>query len=109
MVIVVRSAFHEGSKYYPPFVSDIFCINLLLRVQLNLLSNIYILEYDMIDMSEGADANKTKELHRRIICNYYYSLEVSFRFQAKKCDVCYDLMQKVVSFNSVAIVSIKSL
>ena len=24
MVIAVRSAFHEGSKYYPPFASDIF-------------------------------------------------------------------------------------
>ena len=24
MVIAVRSAFHEGSKYYPPFASDKF-------------------------------------------------------------------------------------
>ena len=24
MMIAVRSAFHKGSKYYPPFVSDIF-------------------------------------------------------------------------------------
>ena len=24
MVIAVRSAFHEGSKYYPPFASDLF-------------------------------------------------------------------------------------
>ena len=50
----------------------------------------------MIDMSEGVDANKTKELHRRIVCNYYYSLEVSFRFQAKKCDAKKDFKKKSV-------------
>ena len=35
-------------------------------------------------MSEGIDANKTIESHKCIICNYYYFLKVSFRFQKQK-------------------------
>ena len=53
-------------------------------MQINLVSNIYLLEYDRIDMSEGIDANKTIESHKCIICNYYYFLKVSVRFQKKK-------------------------
>ena len=63
-------------------------------------------------MSEGIDANKTIDSHKCIICNYYYFLKVSFRFQkqkkGKRSD-CYDLMQKTMSFNNVTIVFLKEL
>ena len=47
-----------------------------------------MLQYDRIDISEGIDANKTKESNRCIIYNYYYFLKVNFRFQTKKCNGC---------------------
>ena len=38
--------------------------------------------------------------HVRIfICNYYYFLETSFRFQTKARNDCHDLMQKAMSFD----------
>ena len=43
-------------------------------------------------MSEGVD---------------WYFPGISFRFQPEVCDVWHDLMQKVLDFNSVAIVSVK--
>ena len=42
-----------------------------------------------------------------IICHYWYFLETNFRFQWKVCSGCHDLMQKAMSFNDVAIASIK--
>ena len=36
---------------------------------------------------------------------YQYLLEINFRFQPKVCNGCHGLMQKVMSFYDVAIIS----
>ena len=68
-----------------------------------------MLEYDIIDISEGIDINmssdKSKECH---ICHYWYFLGKNFSYEPHLCNGCHDLMQKAMSFNDVAIVSIKS-
>ena len=46
-------------------------------------------------------------LEECIICHYWYFLQINFGFQPKVCDSCHDLIQKVISFNDVAIVSVK--
>ena len=66
-----------------------------------------MLEYDGTDFSKGVDDNKTDCLGECIICHYWYFLEINFEFQPEVCNVGHDLMQKVMSFNDVAIVSIK--
>ena len=66
-----------------------------------------MLEYDRIDVSEGIHVNKTKESRRCTIRNYYYFLEINFRFQPNVCDGCHDLTQKDMSFNGVGFFSIK--
>ena len=67
-----------------------------------------MLEYDRIDISEGIDINKSsdksKECH---ICHYWYFLDKNFSYEPHFCNGCHDLMQKVMNFNNVAIVSIK--
>ena len=63
------------------------------------------MEYDRVGVSEGSNVNKTNESRKDIyllfICNYYYFLETSFRFQTKACNDCHDLMQKAMSFDDV--------
>ena len=81
----------------------------MLSVEINLLGKKYMLEYERIDMPEEIDGNKTKESHRCFICNYYYFLNINFRFQSKTCDGCHDLKQKAISFNDVAIVFVKGI
>ena len=67
-----------------------------------------MLECDRIDISEGIDINKSsdksKEFH---ICHYWYFLDKNFSYEPHLCNGCHDLMQKAMSFNDVAIVSIK--
>ena len=67
-----------------------------------------MLEYDQIDEPEGTNVNKTNGFRECYICHYWYFLEINIRFQPKvRGDVCPDLMQKTISLNDAAIVSVK--
>ena len=67
-----------------------------------------MLEYDRIDIPEGIDMNKLSDKSREChICHYWYFLDRNFSYQKYLCNGCHDLMQKAISFNNVAIVSIK--
>ena len=67
-----------------------------------------MLEYDRMDISEGIDMHKSSDKSKECdICRYWYSLDKNFTYQPHLCNGCHDLMQKAISFNDVAIVSIK--
>ena len=66
-----------------------------------------MLQYDRIDISEGIDINKTSASKECYICHYWHFLDKNFNYEPYLCNVCHDLMQKTMNFNSVAIVSIK--
>ena len=66
-----------------------------------------MLEYDRIDISEGIDTNKASASKDCNICHYCYFLDKNFKYEPYLCNGCHDLMQKAISFNDVAIVSIK--
>ena len=66
-----------------------------------------MLEYDRIDISEGIDMGKTNESRECDICHYWYFLDENLNCEKHLCNGCHDLMQKVMNFNDVAIVSIK--
>ena len=66
-----------------------------------------MLEYNRIYISEGIDVNKTNASKECDICHYWYLVERNFNYEPYLCNGCHDLMQKVVNFNDVAIISIK--
>ena len=68
-----------------------------------------MLEYDKTDVSKGIDVNKINTPLECIICHYAYFFKINFRFQPKVFDNCHDLMQKIMGFNDVAIVSTKAI
>ena len=63
-----------------------------------------MLEYDMIDVSEGIDVKKSDGLCDCFICHYCYFLEINFEFQP---EVCNDVMQKTMSVNDGGIACVK--
>ena len=65
-----------------------------------------MLEYDRINKSQAIYVNKSNGWPQCIFCRYWYFLEISFRFQPNVCKRCHGLMQNVISFNHVAIVSV---
>ena len=66
-----------------------------------------MLEYDRIDISEGIDVNKTNASEECDICHYWYFKDIGFNYKPYLCNGCYDLMQKAMTFNNVAIVHVK--
>ena len=66
-----------------------------------------MLEYDRIDISERIDIDKTNKSKECDICHYWYFLDKIFNYEPYLCNGCHDLMQKVMIFNDVPIVSIK--
>ena len=66
-----------------------------------------MLEYDRIDISEGIDVNKANASEECDICHYWYFKDIGFKYKPYLCNGCYDLMQKAMTFNNVAIVHVK--
>ena len=69
--------------------------------------NYKCLEYNRVDVSVGIVINNICGLRECIMNRYWYFLEINFRFEPEVCDGCHDLMQKTMSFNNVANVSVK--
>ena len=67
-----------------------------------------MLEYNRIDLSEDIDVNKPNNKSKECnICHYWYFIDKNFNYQKYLCNGCHDLMQKAMSFNNVAIASVK--
>ena len=64
-------------------------------------------EYEIIDISEEIDVNKTNLSKECDICRYWYFKDTAFKYEKYLCNGCHDLMQKAMSFNNVAIVYVK--
>ena len=57
-----------------------------------------MLEYDRIDLSEGIDVSKNKNISRkRSLCKFYYFSDKNFNYGPYLCDGCYDMSLKATS------------
>ena len=65
-----------------------------------------MLQYDKIDISEGIELNKANASKECDICYYWYFSDKNLNYEPYVCNNSYDLMQKAMNFNDVAIVSI---
>ena len=65
-----------------------------------------MLYFDIIDVSEGSDVNKTSPSKKCDICHYWYFLKYSFEFQPNVCNRCHDLLIMSIHFSDTAILNI---
>ena len=64
-----------------------------------------MLEYNRIDISEGIDVNKNKNISRKwSLCKFYYFLDKNFKYGLYLCDGCYDMSMKANSMQNLAMV-----
>ena len=68
-----------------------------------------MLEYDRINVLEEIDINKTNASKECKICHYWYFKDIGFKYEPYLCNGFHVLMQKAVSFNDVAGVSVKGI
>ena len=65
-----------------------------------------MLEYDRIDISEGADVNKNKYIYIKCsLCKFYYFLDKNFNYGPYLCDGCYDMSLKATSMKNLTIIN----
>ena len=63
-----------------------------------------MLEYDRIDISEGIDVNKNKNISRECsLCKFYYFLDKNFKYEPYLCDGYY-MSMKANCMQNLAIV-----
>ena len=62
---------------------------------------------DGIDVSEGNNINKTTASKQYDVCQYWYFLNYSFKFQPNLCNNCHDLLMMSVNLSDIAILNIK--
>ena len=66
-----------------------------------------MLENNRIDISEGIDVDKINASKECNFFHYWYFKDIGFKQELYLCNGRHGLMQKAISFNDVAIVSIK--
>ena len=66
-----------------------------------------MIEYEIIDISEGIDINKTNKSKECMLCHYWYFLNKNFSYGPYLCDGCYHIMQKSIDSKNIDIVYIK--
>ena len=67
-----------------------------------------MLEYERIHILEGTDVNKSNGKSEKCdICHYWYFLDKNFNYEPYLSNGYNDLIRKAVSFNNVAVVSVK--
>ena len=66
-----------------------------------------MLQNDKIDILEGIDIDKTNASKECDICHQVFFLDKNFKYKPYLCNGCYDLLQKAIKFNDIAIVSAK--
>ena len=64
-----------------------------------------MLEYDRIDISEGIDIKKCKEMSRECsLCIFHYFLDKNFNYGPYLCNGCY-MSLKAISMKNLAIIN----
>ena len=66
-----------------------------------------MLLYEKIDASEGIDVNKISTSKECEIFQYWFFINVGFKFEEHVCNKCHDLLTMAHSLKNVAILSAK--
>ena len=91
MIIVVRSAFHEGNKYFHQGILG------------KSLYKLWMLEYDRVNLFKETDVNKTCGSRKCIIYHYWFFPKINFESQPEFCKSCHDVANVSVNGNDYII------
>ena len=67
-----------------------------------------MLYYDIIDVSEQIDVNKTSVWKECNICHYWCFLIYSFKFQPTVCNRCHNLSMMSINLSDIAVLNIQA-
>ena len=68
---------------------------------------IKMLQYDRINISEGADFNKTDASKERMICHYCYFKDICYKFEPHVCSGSHDILMMAYELENIVILNVK--
>ena len=68
-----------------------------------------MIQYEIIDVSEGIDITKSNESKECMICLYWYFKDVDYKFAPYVCNRYHDLSVMVYDLDDFIILNIKGL
>ena len=66
-----------------------------------------MLQYDRIHVSEGIDINKTSKSKVCMLCHYWYSKDIGYKFQPYLCNSCHVVSMIAYELKTIAILNTK--
>ena len=67
-----------------------------------------MLQYEMIDVFEGIDLNKSDKSKECMICHYWYFKDIGYKYEPYVCIGCHDLSMVVYNLKDFMILNIRS-
>ena len=65
------------------------------------------LQYERIDISEGIDTNKTSASKECMLCRYWYSKDIGYKFESNVCNKSHDVLMTAYGLKNIAILNVK--
>ena len=62
-------------------------------------------QYERIDISEEIDINKTGASKECMICYYWYSKDIGFKFEPHVCNGCHDILMMAYELENIEILN----
>ena len=66
-----------------------------------------MIQYEIIDINEGIDFDKTSKSLKFMICGTWYFKNVGFEYQPYVCNACHDFSMIVLNLSDFVILKIK--
>ena len=66
-----------------------------------------MIQYERIDVSERIDLNKTSASEECMICNYWYFLDIGYKYEPHVCNKCHDISIMAYELENIAILNVK--
>ena len=66
-----------------------------------------MLRYQIIDISEGVDINKTNASKEYELCHYWFFKDIGFKLEEHVCNKCHYLLVIAYSLKDIAILNAK--
>ena len=66
-----------------------------------------MMQYERIDVSERIDLNKTSASEECMICNYWYFLDIGYKYEPNVCNKCHDISVMAYELENIAILNVK--
>ena len=66
-----------------------------------------MLQYKKIDISEGINTNKRSLSKECMLCHYWYSEDVGFKFELDVCNKCQNILMTAYELKKIAIFNIE--